>query len=244
MVFGLFSKERSLKRTIDKATNRLAQSQDRWAAMEKLRENGGDEALFALCKRFSFSSDKLIEDQQEKGWVIDSLTAIGEDALEPLRRFMGSSNQLAYPLSLLERIASPEKALEIVDEILAQEEPGYTRDPQRRMDVIEWLSEWTGADDETIAKRIIPYVADFDENVRFKSVEGLSLKPCDAAAAPLVDGLLNPEEESLRLKLRIAEVLAEHSMSLGERKKEVSTLLEEELKEFRLHRDKLQKKRK
>ena len=40
MVFGLFSKERKLKRAISKATNRLAQSADRWAAMERLAGMG------------------------------------------------------------------------------------------------------------------------------------------------------------------------------------------------------------
>ena len=51
MVFGLFSKEKSLQRTIERATNKLSQQADRWAALEKLREDGSDDALVGLCKR-------------------------------------------------------------------------------------------------------------------------------------------------------------------------------------------------
>ena len=45
MVFGLFSKEKSLQRTIERATNKLAQQADRWGALEKLREDGTDEVM-------------------------------------------------------------------------------------------------------------------------------------------------------------------------------------------------------
>ena len=66
MVFGLFSKERAIQRTIEKATNKLAQQPDRWGALEKLREDGTDDAIYGLCKRWSVTSLKGVEDEQEK----------------------------------------------------------------------------------------------------------------------------------------------------------------------------------
>ena len=86
MVFGLFSKERSLQRAMAKASNKLAQSPDRWAAMEKLRAAGTDDAWFALLKRFSFNYDKTIEDEQEKPWGYETMCAQGGDVLAPLQR--------------------------------------------------------------------------------------------------------------------------------------------------------------
>ncbi len=65
MVFGLFSKERALQKTIEKATNKLAQQPDRWSALEKLREDASADALFGLCKRFGITSMKGVEDEQE-----------------------------------------------------------------------------------------------------------------------------------------------------------------------------------
>src|SRR4051794_18881241 len=77
MVFGLFSKERALQKTIDKATNKLAQQPDRWGALEKLRDDGSEEALYGLCKRFGVTSMKGVEDEQEKSWVVDVLVEKG-----------------------------------------------------------------------------------------------------------------------------------------------------------------------
>jgi len=73
MVFGLFSKKTGLQRTIEKATNKLAQQQDRWPALERLRDDGSEEALLGLCKRFGITSLKGVEDEQEKTWVVDTL---------------------------------------------------------------------------------------------------------------------------------------------------------------------------
>ena len=199
MVFGLFNKERALKKTIEKATNSRSQSADRWAAMEKLKDDGSDEALYALCKRFSFTYDKTIEDQQEKDWTISALASKGVSALGPLRRYMKNATNLGLPLKVLERLADKDKILEVIDELQAPEEPGYVRDPKRRIDIIEWLGEWSATPEE-VAKRVLPYVEDFDENVRFKTIETLSLKPHESAADTVCRAMVNEKEESRRFK--------------------------------------------
>src|ERR1041384_1759009 len=100
MVFGLFSKEKTLQRTIEKATNKLAQQADRWAALEKLKDDGSEDALVGLCKRFAITSLKGVEDEQEKLWVVDTLVAKGPTALAPLVRYMKNADQLAFPLKV------------------------------------------------------------------------------------------------------------------------------------------------
>jgi HEAT repeat protein len=241
-MFGLFSKDRSLKRAMDKVSNQHAQSPDRWAAMEKLGKAGTEDALFALCKRFSFKYDKTIEDAQEKEWVVDAVARKGDAALPALRRYMASASTLHYPLVILGKIAPPPTTvLDIVDEILATEPPGYTRDPERRTDVIAWLGEWEAGDAAEVAKRIIPYLADFDENVRYKAVDSIALKPHESAAEPLLAALTREEEESRRLKVRIAEVLAEQQWDLGDHKTQVSAMFEGgPLAGWKLHHDRLQ----
>ncbi len=242
MVFGLFSKERALNKAIAKATNKLAQSADRWAAMEKLRENGSEEALLALCKRFSFTASKTIEDQQEKQWTVESLKAAGPAAYEPIRKYMLSATALGYPLEILGQIVPKDKVLKAIDEVFAKEEPGYTRDPKKRIDMIEWLAEWEGAEPDEVAERITPYLEDFDENVRFKVTEAISQKPSELAGPPLAKALTCAEEESKRLKERMAEVLCEHKLELGEHKDAVARMLEEELRGYKLVKNRLKKK--
>jgi HEAT repeat protein len=240
-VFGLFSKDRALKRAMDKVTNKHAQSVDRFAAMEKIAKDGSEDALHALCCRFSFKYDKTIEDQQEKEFVVNALVDKGRDAIPAVRRYMKTAASLHYPLIVLGRIADKDDVFEIVDEILKDEPPGYTRDPERRTDVLSWLGEWEegGASNQEIVRRILPYLEDFDENVRYMAVDAIGFKPSPEAAEPLVRALVREEEESRRLRQRIAEVLAANQFDLGERKSEVAALLETALTGYKMHHDRL-----
>ncbi|HET9987507.1 MAG TPA: hypothetical protein VFQ65_03290 [Kofleriaceae bacterium] len=225
MVFGLFSKDRALQRTIDKAINKLAQQPDRWGALEKLREDGSDQALYGLCKRFGITSMKGVEDEQEKNWVVDVLVEKGPMSLPALVRYMKGAEQLAFPLRVLEKVADHDKQLAIVDELLAGEPPGYVRMPEKRIDLIKWFTEHKGMTDDEVISRVTPYVADFDENSRFTAIEGLGTKEPAKIAEPLIDALLRPEEESGRIKRTIVEVLERTKAPLGDRKAQIAGAL-------------------
>jgi hypothetical protein len=225
MVFGLFSKERSLQKTIEKATNKLAQQPDRWGALEKLRDDGTEEALFGLCKRFSITSMKGVEDEQEKNWVVDVLVEKGKLSLAPIARYMQSAESLAFPLRVIERVADHAKVLELVDAVLASEPPGYVRMPDRRIDLLKWFLEWKGGTDDEVVPRVTPYLTDFDENVRFTTIEGLATKDPKKIAIPLIDALMRPEEESGRIRRTIVEVLEKTKAPLADRADKVKAML-------------------
>ena len=226
MVFGLFSKEKSLEKTIAKATNKLAQQVDRWGALESLKKDGSQEAVFGLCKRFGVTSMKGIEDEQEKDWVVETLVAKGKDALEPIIRYMKNAEQLAFPLRVLERIADRDKCLEVADALFKSEPPGYVRMPERRIDLMHWFSEWKGATDDEVVAKLTPYVTDFDENSRFAAIDGMATKDGAKIAPPLIAGLLRPEEESGRIKRTIVEVLEKSKAPLGDKADAVAAVLE------------------
>jgi hypothetical protein len=154
---------------------------------------------------------------------------------------MKSAASLHYPLVVLGRVAGDDAKtiFAIVDELLADEPPGYTRDPERRTDILSWLAEWEAGPADEVVRRILPYLEDFDENVRYMAVDAIGLKPAEAAAEPLVKALVREEEESRRLRQRIAEVMADNQWDLGERKGEVATLLENQLPGYKMHRDRL-----
>ena len=225
MVFGLFSKEKALEKTIAKATNKLSQQVDRWGALERLKEDGSEDALLGLCKRFGITSTKGVEDEAEKNWVVDTLVGFGPPVLPPLIRYMAKAEQLAFPLRVLERIASREKVLEVADSLFASEPPGYVRMPERRIDLMRWFSEWKPGTDDEVVTRLSPYVVDFDENSRFTSIEGMSGRDPGKIAPPLVAALIRPEEESGRIKRTIVEVLEKSKAPLGEHAGAVAAVL-------------------
>src|SRR4051812_15114208 len=225
MVFGLFSKEKALQRTIEKATNKLAQQPDRWAALEKLKEEGTENALVGMCRRFAITSMKGVEDEQEKLWVVETLVAKGSAALAPLVRYMKTAEQLAFPLKVLERIATRDQVLEVVDGLLATEPPGYVRMPERRIDLLRWFGEWKPASDDELISRLTPYVTDFDENVRFAAIDGMANRDPARVAPPLIAALIRPEEESGRIKRALCEVLEKTRAPLGDHAAAVAAAL-------------------
>ena len=245
----LFSKEGRAKSAVEKNAKRVLakhlQSPDRYAAMEKLREIGTDEAIFALSRRYSYVYDKTIEDEQEKSWVHDSLVAMGDKAVPSLIRYLRSADTLSQPLQTLEKLATPKVLFEVIDELLGREEPGYTRNPTRKLQLLGWLSDWQEAPAAEISRRIVPYLTDFDEGVRFTAVESLAHHKDEATArAGLLAALLRPEEESRRILVRIAEVLAAAGWTVTDRKEEVARLITAQLPEFGMQHDKLVRKEK
>jgi HEAT repeat protein len=246
-LFDRFSKEGREQSSVEKNTkavlNKHKQSADRFAALEKLRDIGTDEALHGMVRRFSYNYDKTIEDEQEKEWVAKTLISLGDKALAPLRKYIKDATSLSYPLRVLGQIGTPEQILATIDEVIAREEPGYTRDPARKLQVLGWLSEWNGASAAEIARRAVPYLADFDGDVRFAAIETLSNHLDEASSrAPLLDALVRPEEEHRRIKLRAAEVLAAAGWQVTSHKEKVSGLLGSTLPDYGMQNDRLVRK--
>jgi hypothetical protein len=249
-IFDLLSKEgrakSALDRSIRRTTDKFIQSPDRFDAMEKLRANGSEQAIYGLVRRFGFVYDKTIEDEQEKNWVQETLASFGERALEPVKRFILEGETISQALAVLERTATPEMVLAIIDELSEREEQGYTRHPQKKIQFLTWLGEWKGAEPAEVAKRIIPYLADFDETVRFTAVDSLAHQKDETVArAPVLDALIRPEEESRRILVRIADVLVDTAWRVDdtpEHKQGVVKLLASKLPEYGLNHEKIVRK--
>jgi hypothetical protein len=246
----LFSREgrarRGLQKTIQRASDKHAQSIDRWKALEQLRDDSSDEALVGLLRRFSFNYDKTIEDEQEKEWVFETLAGIGSKVLPALRTYMRETETLAWPLKILERISSGDTLLETLRMLCEWNDNSYVRDPSKKIQLVHFLGEHRRAE---IAAMIVPYLEDIDEGVRFKAVEGLLFQLGgppgetaqairEATLAPLIQLLGNPKEESRRIKVRIIEGLAELALPLPEHAPTVDQAISELGIEARLDREK------
>jgi len=212
-LFDLFSKEgrseASLKRAAAKAIHKHIQSADRMKALEDLYhagEDGNEEAIYALLKRFSFLYDKTIEDEQEKDWVYTAVCALGEKALPPLRRYLASAGSISWPLRIIEKIATDEETWAIVEKLIADHEPGYERDPTVKQQLLTFISE---RKDPRGVALIVPYFEDMDETVRFVVVESLLKMKDPAAREPLCARFVNEKEDSLRIRVRIANGFAD-----------------------------------
>ena len=176
--------------------------------MEALATEGSDEALYGLLRRFGMMYDKSIEDEQEKEWVFDTLVSKGETALPAVKRYLAAADSVSWPLRLLQKVApSKDAEIEIVAEVLARHEPGYERDPTKKIQLIRHIGLMKHPKGPAL---VAPYLADMDEGVRFASIEALlALKNEEVAREKLLELFVSDAEESLRLRIRIAEGFAD-----------------------------------
>jgi hypothetical protein len=229
-VLDLFSKDgreqRAREKNIKTATNKFRQSPDRMKALQDLRDDGSPDALYGMLRRFGMMYDKSIEDEQEKEWVFDTLAAKGGVVLGPLKKYLHAADSISWPLRLLEKIvATKDEQIDVIEEVLARHEPGYERDPTKKIQLLNHLGGFKHARVPPLAA---PYLGDMDEGVRYASAETL-LRENDEAAArlPLLDHFVSPQEDSLRIRILIADGLAERGWTVGDRRAEVEKLLPE-----------------
>jgi len=221
-----FSKDgrdlRAREKNAARAVNKYMQSPDRMKALQALRDDGSDDALYALMKRFGMMYDKTIEDEQEKEWVFELLVEKGAAVLPALKRYMASADSISWPLRLLDKVIDGrEGRIDVIAAVLERHEPGYERDPTKK---IQLLTHLAGLKHERVPPLVVPYLEDMDEGVRYGAVEAL-LKQGDETVArlPLIDHII--KEDSLRLRIRIADGFSELGWSVADKRAEVEKAL-------------------
>jgi hypothetical protein len=235
-VFDLFSKDgrqqRARDKNISRAVNKYSQSPDRMKALQALRDDGSPEALYGMLRRFGMMYDKTIEDEQEKDWVFEVLLEKGAVIIPPIKKYLFTADSVSWPLRLLDRVAGKEEELEVIKAVLERHEPGYERDPTKK---IQLLNHLAAVKDERVPPLIVPYLADMDEGVRYSAVEALLRhKNEEAAREPLLQHFISEAEDSLRIRLQMAEGFAELGWLVKGHRGEVEKKLPEQ---FQLDRE-------
>ena len=208
---SLFNKdarrERALQKARAKATNKKLKPDDRRPALELLVSDGGDEAVAALLGRLSFNYDtNMVADEDEKNYVYQGLLSLGERVLPALRQHMHRSPSLSWHLRLISELCDKETTWNVVSEALGDFEPGYDRDPTKKLQLLTFVGDF---DDERAGPALLPFLEDHDEGVRFATTEGLFARKFEEAREPLLQRLVDEDEESLRLKNRICQGFVE-----------------------------------
>jgi hypothetical protein len=225
-LLDLFSKEKSRERGIARAINKYAQSPDRLKAMQTLLADGSPEALYGVMRRFGMMYDKTIDDEQEKDYLFESLVEKGGAVLEPLKKYLLSAESISWPLRVLDKVvATKDEVVDVLAEVMKRHEPGYERDPTKKIQLLTHLGTFKSP---RVSGLVIPYLTDMDAEVRLAAAETLIKQGDEAAASgPLLDLFVSDQEESKRLRIRIAEGFAELGWPLGDKRAEVEKRLPE-----------------
>ncbi|MCA9708803.1 MAG: HEAT repeat domain-containing protein [Myxococcales bacterium] len=215
----MFSSSGRAKSRLDKmiktVINPYVQSPDRYRAMEQLLEDGSEAALIGLFRRFTIVSTKSIEDEEEKGWAYRQLSGLGAKVLPAAKAFCLEHDNVAWALRIVEDVADETQEWEMLDALLERHPPGYERDPKKKLQILTHLAD---IDDPKVAEYLAGYVQDADEGVRYFAVEQLIDIGDEAQAKQgMIDRLCNPEEDSMRLRTKILDGLADLGWDVGDR---------------------------
>ena len=215
--FGGGSIEKQIGKHAARIKKKDAQQEDRIASAYWLAENGSTEAIMALLGRFEMTYEHLMKDSQEKDAVQALVLELGETALPAIEHFLRRSKQFARPLALYQAISGDEKTLELLFEMLTIESKKSELKPDKKKALLIKLAEFQ---DARAGLKALPFLDDFDEGVRFGAIEVLAAQTeTEEIRAGLLGALSNEDEESNRVRVRIAEIAGGRRWPLGETQK-------------------------
>jgi hypothetical protein len=232
-LFGMFgSKEEreksALQKLAKKVTERYGPPENRQKAIAQLGELGSPAALETLCLRFTVRVEPGITDDEEKETTRSILVEAGEDAVGPLDKFVTENDDgIAWGLRALADVA-PERVLGVVVKELSRLGRVYTRDPDKKLVLLKWLTEHhAGAGGAELEGALLPLLEDFSDDVRISATRALAaLAPGEGARDALIQLLLR-DRDNARVRGEVLDALAALGADVKGHRPSVEALLVE-----------------
>jgi hypothetical protein len=201
-----------VKRHVKRIRNLNAQAEDRTASAHWLAEHGSEEAIIGLLGRFTITYEHRMKDTEEKNLVTDLLRGLGKDRIAgPIRAWCRKNEAFARPLSVVNDLEGGSAAVDLLLDMLGREVDPFKTEKKRQ--ILIKLSDYV---DERIVERVPACLEDFDEGVRYAAAEALIAQDVPSVQVDLAKALARRDEESNRLRVRIAEAFHKRQWSLGE----------------------------
>jgi HEAT repeat protein len=191
-------KATSFARWAEKAGDKRAQDYDRQEAIRELADLGTPEAVEALLKRFGFTIDPSITDQDEKDAAFRGILRAGEAALAPLRAHVTKADSLGWPMKILKELTTPEQYIDELILWLRRWDTEYSKFIDPKLQLLVALEEQKNSN---IVDAVIRFLDDVNESARFHAVGSLLAQDDVRVIDALSKGLAN--EESVRVRNRI-----------------------------------------
>lgn len=182
------------------ATDKRAQTYDRMEAIQALVAMKNPEAASALVKRFSFSIDPSITDQDEKEICFQAIVVAGKDVLPAVRDFCEKAEALTWPIKILRGILDDAEYENELLDVLARFDTEYTRSVDAKVQTIVALAELQS---DEVRESVEAFLEDVNETVRFHAVETTFAQE-NPKSLPAIVKMLG-SEESVRIKNKVAE---------------------------------------
>jgi HEAT repeat protein len=201
-----------LKRTpaaqVDKLIKRLTETAGedgpRIEAAEKLDELNTPEATYALLKRFTISSKVISSDVEEKHMIVRMLEDKGDDAVEPILKFMKTHHQVEWPVRALMKILPQDKWAPRLVDILENVAQNPFTSPEHRTSLIKAMH---GHITPEIAATLRKSLEDDDDDVAIAAIQAIA-ELGEEVREPLLELFIRVENRP-RIRIAIAELCAD-----------------------------------
>ncbi len=204
-------RDKDIARMTKLVSTKMSQNYDRQEALDELGRIETAQSAAALLKRFDWTMEPSITDQDEKETAMRGVIAAGEAALEPIREHCKKAESLTWPLRTLKGIVSSDRYVEELLGILDLFDTEYVRNPEPKIQLITLLEEHPSAD---VRIAVEPFLQDASEPVRFAAVTTVFKMDDDESAPSLIAAIV--EEESLRVRNRIAQGFVDRDWEVSE----------------------------
>jgi len=233
-LFDLFAsrevkEQNTLRRMVKKVTEKYGPPENRQKAIEQLGQMGTPAALAALCQRFTVRAEPGITDDEEKESALHILVEAGQTARVPVQEFVrGEESGVAWGLRALAGISPAEHLTAFALAELARLSREYTRDPEKKLVLLTWLSEHgEGAQPPEVERALLPLLEDFSDDVRIGAVRVLAARAPGEAVREGIIQLLLRDRDNARVRGEVLEALARMGADVKGYRPSVEALLVE-----------------
>lgn len=213
-LFDVFARSgpAALKKHAARTANKRAQQPDRWESIQALAGMKSADSVAALLERFRFTIDPTITDREEKEAAFEGIVETGAPAVEPVRTFMKHNDSISWPVKILEKLLTREELLNELLSVLESLDTEYERDPEKKIQVLSYLSEHKSP---RILPQVLRFLSDRDDTARYQAAAALFAQDdAEQARQPLLDALLS--DESVRNRSQILDGFIARSWDAGD----------------------------
>jgi HEAT repeat protein len=209
MMFDFLKTKTPIERLTKRVTETGGEDAPRIEAAQKLADMATPEATFALAKRFTISSKVITQDIEEKRMVVDMLAAKGDQAVEPLLKFLKSYHQVEWPVQALARILPTEQLIPKLVAVLEDVAQNPFTSPEHRSSLIKAMH---GHITPEIAEALKKSLDDDDDDVRIAAVHAVG-EMGESAREPLLESFAGADDRP-RIRIAIAELFADRDWAV------------------------------
>ena len=217
--------EKALARHTKNISNKLTNSEKRYGAAETLREIGTPEAIYGLMHRYGFTfTQQTVVDAEEKEYVSRLVLSFGDDAIEPVKRYLRECLNPSWPVKILKELVPEEVVMESLLDLVESGDTAFKRFEEGKiLEILNYLEEYR---DPRITDKALAFLNHMSDDMRLAAIMAIENQGEDRAREQLLD-ILCDEDEVQRIKVAVVEALANLGWSAHGRTREVKENLPE-----------------